>query len=348
VTRLERLASGLLLAAALVGVGVAAVRTASRPLGVGDYVAIWGLKARALYRTGSLASLFRVDPSGEFSHPEYPPLWPLVLAGAARVQGRFDELSLALLAPILHAIAVVLAAVATRARVPYRLLTAAAVALLPFFAEPVYAGYSERLLVVLVLGALACGPDPHTTSGLATFGAFLTLAAWTKQEGALAAIVAAAALVLARRRRAALVAAGPALLLAVAPWSFLVKRLAPSPPPRDFALAAFDPSKLLPAARALWTLALKPNALWILGAAVLLALAPATRRRRRGELAASVAYSAALFLSLVFSRRDPVWHVTWTWDRLALAPILIWLIVLAEAVEEACRERAPEGAQARA
>jgi hypothetical protein len=336
----RRLVSALLLATALVGFATAALRTASRPLGLGDdYLAIWGLKARALYRTGSLASVFRVDPAGESSHPEYPPLWPLVLSETARVEGRFDELSLAQYAPALHALAVILAAASTRARGPFRLMPAAAVALLGYFLEPGYAGLSERLLLVFVLGALAVVPRLDTAAGLAGFAALLTLAAWTKQEGALAALVAAGALLLARRPRAALVTAGSALAFAVVPWLVLVKRLASVPPPRAFALALFDTSKLLPAARTLWSVALKPKGFWIAGALLLLCLSPAASYRRRAELFASVAYSAALFLSILFSRFDPAWHVRWSWDRIALVPTAVWLVILAEAAEEAIMDR---------
>src|SRR5271169_6768765 len=87
------------------------------PFALTDYTSIWGLKARALYRSGSLAALFRVDPEGTFSHPEYPPLWPLFLA------------------------------------VPFALLAGAAVSLLPYWRR--YPGYAEGLLVVFVLAALA-------------------------------------------------------------------------------------------------------------------------------------------------------------------------------------------------
>ena len=73
--------AALLLAAGFASATLLAVR---QPLSLGDYLAVWGLKARALHATGDLASAFRVDPTGEFSHPEYPLLWPALLAGTAR------------------------------------------------------------------------------------------------------------------------------------------------------------------------------------------------------------------------------------------------------------------------
>ena len=79
----------LLLAAGFASASFLAIR---QPLSLGDYLAVWGLKARAIHFSGELSSVFRVDPAGEFSHPEYPPLWPLLLAGAARLLGRYDEL----------------------------------------------------------------------------------------------------------------------------------------------------------------------------------------------------------------------------------------------------------------
>ena len=90
---MSRTASRLLVAAAALllvfGVSTAAVVAMREPFALNDYTAIWGLKARALYRSGSVAALFRVDPDGAFSHPEYPPLWPLLLTVATRARRSF-------------------------------------------------------------------------------------------------------------------------------------------------------------------------------------------------------------------------------------------------------------------
>jgi len=336
----SRTASRLLLAAAalLFGLGVltAALVAMREPFALTDYTAIWGLKARALYRSGSLAALFRVDPEGTFSHPEYPPLWPLLLTVATRARLRYDDLVVTPLWPALALSASLLAVRAARSMrlaAPFALLAGAAVSLLPYWRR--YPGYAEGLLVVFVLAALAevRRLDEERGAGL-RIAVFLTLAAWTKPEGLVAALAAAAVLVLARRRRAALLVALSAVVFAAAPWAFVVSRLAPVRPPTAFALSAFSAASL---AGALGTLASEaaPHAGWAAAAAFLLVLAPATRRACRPVLAWCGLYAAALTGSFAFTRLSPAWHVHWSWDRLVVVPAAVILVVLAEAVAEA-------------
>jgi len=123
-------AAALLLA---LGFALATFLSVRQPLSLGDYLAVWGLKARAIHASGELSAVFRVDPTGEFSHPEYPPLWPLVLAGTAKLCGRYDELLLTLLRPLLLAAAAALTFARTHASLPWRLLAAASLTLLPYF-----------------------------------------------------------------------------------------------------------------------------------------------------------------------------------------------------------------------
>ncbi|HEX5856373.1 MAG TPA: hypothetical protein VFZ57_12200, partial [Thermoanaerobaculia bacterium] len=183
-------AAALLLA---VGVATAAVVAMREPFALTDYTAIWGLKARALYRSGSVAALFRVDPDGAFSHPEYPPLWPLLLTVATRSRLPYDDLVVTPLWPALVILASVFAVRATRAAGSWALLAGAAVSLLPYWRR--YPGYAEGLLAVFVLGALAQMPRFDEERGAAVrISIFLTLAAWTKPEGLVAALAAAAVL----------------------------------------------------------------------------------------------------------------------------------------------------------
>ena len=197
--RLFTAGAALLLALGFASATFLAVR---QPLSLGDYLAVWGLKARAIHASGDLAAVFRVDPAGEFSHPEYPPLWPLVLAGSARLLGRYDELLLTLLRPLLLALAACLTIARTRAPLPWRLLASATLTLLPYFQTAAYTGYAEALLLVLVLAAL-----------------LLALAALTKQEGVFVLLVVAALLSAGRRFRDAAVVAGTGLGLGVVPWA---------------------------------------------------------------------------------------------------------------------------------
>ena len=334
--RLFTAAAALLLALGFASAAFLAVR---QPLSLGDYLAVWGLKARAIHASGDLASVFHVDPAGEFSHPEYPPLWPLLLAGTAKLLGRYDELLLALLRPLLLALAAWLTIGRTRAALPWRLLAAASLTLLPYFQSAAYVGYAEALLLVLVLAALLLVESPAPTPFTAVAaGLLLALAALTKQEGAVALVVVALLLAAARRFRDAAVVSGLGLGLGVLPWAAYraahdVAGLA------DFRLDAFDVAKPFRALATLDELALLQALPWLLGAALLLALAPAARRARRGLLAGATAWTVLIVASFAFARVDVAWLVAWTWDRLALLPVAAVLPALFEAAAEPFAER---------
>lgn len=305
-----------------------------QPLSLGDYLAVWGLKARAIHFSGELSSVFRVDPEGDFSHPAYPPLWPLLIAATASLTGRYDELLLSLLRPLLLAVAAALTFARTQGTSTGRLLAAATLTLLPYFQDAAYAGYAEALLLVLVLAALllleTSVPGPITP---AAAGTLLALAALTKQEGTVAVVVVTGILFAARRRRDAVLVGVLGIGLGVLPWNLYraahsVKALAVHD------ASAFDPEKPIRAFSALAATAGWPALLWLGGAAALFALAPAARNGRRALLAGAVAYVAILLASFAFSQIDVAWYVTWSWDRLALLPVATLIPALAEAAEE--------------
>ncbi|MGE5717256.1 MAG: hypothetical protein ACM369_11455 [Acidobacteriota bacterium] len=337
-----RAASRLVLTAAalLLGIGIltAALVAVREPFALNDYAAIWGLKARALHRSGSFAALFRVDPDGAFSHPEYPPLWPLLLAVATRARLPYDDLVATPLWPGLALAASFLAVGAARAMrlaAPFAVLAGAAVSLLPYWRR--YPGYAEGLLVVFILGALAqVGRFDEEKGAAVRMAIFLTLAAWTKPEGLVAALAAAAVLFFARRARVAFLVALSAVVFAAAPWAIVVSRLAPTKPPTDFVLSSFSVANLGGALGALVSEG-APHAGWAAAAALLLALAPETRRARWPVLAWCGLYTAALVGSFAFTRLSPAWHVRWSWDRLAFIPVAVLLPVLAEALAECVR-----------
>ena len=161
--RLFTVAAALLL---VLGFASAAFLAVRQPLSLGDYLAIWGLKARAIHASGELSATFRVDPAAEYSHPEYPPLWPLLLAGAAQLFGALRRAPVTLLRPLLLVLAAGLTFLRTRAPLPWRLLAAGALTLLPYFQTAAYTGYAEALLLVFVLAALYLlelpSPTPFT------------------------------------------------------------------------------------------------------------------------------------------------------------------------------------------
>ena len=152
--RLPLAAGALLFLAAL---ALAAAVQVQFPLSLGDYAGNWGLKARTIFETGEITRGFAIDPAGEFSHPEYPPAWPLLLAGVSSIAGRYDEYLLAFLRPVLMLAVAVLVAGRTDAPAALRLVAAATVCLLPYFQDPIFAGYAEALLLAFLLAGIAMG-----------------------------------------------------------------------------------------------------------------------------------------------------------------------------------------------
>jgi hypothetical protein len=257
----------------------------------------------------------------------------MLLAAFSSVAGRYDDLVVTLLWPLLCIAAALLTMRATRAARPFAVLAGAAVALLPYWRR--YPGYAEGLLLVFLLAALAETDRLDADRGAPVrLALVLTLAAWTKQEGAAAALAAAAILLAGRRTRAGLLAGVSALLLAVLPWRLAVALFDPGSPQTDFALASFSPWKAVVALGVLVREGLVPHAGWVAGAIALLALAPGTRARRRGVLLWCAVYLAGLVGSFAFSRLDAAWQMHWAWDRLAFIPAAALLPVLGEALAE--------------
>ena len=332
--RARTAATVLVALAASWGVFQAGVVAARQPLGAPDYVAIWGLKARALSRTGELAAMFRIDPAGVFSHPEYPPLWPALLALESRfVTGRYDDLAVGLLWPLLALAAALLAARVTEGPPWAKGAAAAAVALLPYWR--VWPGYAEGLLAVFLLAAAGevsrLGRAPLAPVRLTLF---LVLACWTKQEGAVAAALFVVGLLLAGRRREGALAALSCLLLSLGPWLVFLAARGPGVARPAYALSAFSFAKLAAAGMSLLALAVLPNLGWLLGGAVLLAVAPEVRRRRRGVLLGAAAFAGLILFSFAFTKLDPFRHVVWSWDRIAFLLVALLVPLLAECVAE--------------
>lgn len=334
----RRLAAAVLVTLVVIGLAQVALVSARFPWSGGDFVSDWGLKARALYRSGDLDSFFRVDPKNVFAHPEYPPLWPFLLALVAKLTNGWEPLHFWFLWPLLCLAAAALTMRAIHAPRLFQLAAASFAVWLPYYRTPLYCGYAEALLLVFILGAASeverLGDDVDIKRAL-PLAAFLVLAAATKNEGLVFAGAICAVLLLEKRtRRAAIVSGLAVLLLVELPWTIFVKLNGPEIRLKDFSLKAFDPERLVTAAAYLLREAVLPGAAWLAGAAWLLFVAKETRRRRRRWLLVAALHVAALFGSLAFSVWDPEWHLRWTWDRLALVPIAILIPVLAEAVAE--------------
>jgi hypothetical protein len=98
-SRRRKIAVGLLVAVAAAAWMVFLVEAVSAPMWATDYLAIWGLKGKVAFLTGSLPGRLFQDPALYWAHREYPLLVPLSLASLATFPGVWNDQALALLFP---------------------------------------------------------------------------------------------------------------------------------------------------------------------------------------------------------------------------------------------------------
>ena len=163
--RWERLAIPLLVAVSGVAFAIFLVEALSEPMWSTDFLAIWGMKGKVAYETGTLPGRLFHDPALAWAHREYPLLVPLSLAALAFVGGSWNDQALALLFPACE-LATLLAISGFLARrvSPIAGAAAAALASLCFFLyRAVNAGTAEipfALGAVLAACAAAAGGTP--------------------------------------------------------------------------------------------------------------------------------------------------------------------------------------------
>jgi len=321
-----------LLAAAVVGVALYALRALAEPLWAGDFLAIWGLKGKALFEAGGVPAHLLEDPRFGFTHPEYPLGLPLLYAGAALAAGVWDDQALALLFPCWLAATMLVAFGWLRRRGAPVALSLGAAVLVSHFA-PLYSAFLAGMAEVpmafafLLLGtSFVDALDGEGRAGALRRLAFASfLAAGTKNEG-LFMVGLALLLLLALRGlgRAGRGAGRTALALAVpALATVAAHRLAlGAHPVRDFDLSYLLRPGLMDrageAASALASVYLAPRWPALLLLAGLLALGRRVPAGDRLLLLAGGNLLAYLALPLV-SVLGPSWLVTWSLGRTAAA-----------------------------
>src|SRR5262249_44185855 len=90
-----QLQTALLWLVILLGVALYALRALTEPMWSNDFIAIWGLKAKAMYLRGEVPRF-----SQGFSHLEYPLGLPFLYAGVAFLTHGWDDHAMALLFPL--------------------------------------------------------------------------------------------------------------------------------------------------------------------------------------------------------------------------------------------------------
>lgn len=336
-----RISIALLWLLIVLGVAIYALQALTEPMWSNDFLAIWGLKGKTIFGSGSVPA--RLSSSAElgFSHPEYPLGVPFLYAGVAFLTGRWDDHAMALLFPLFQLATLAVAVGWLRRRGVPRTAALLAAAILANF-EPLYSAFLTGLAEVpLSFGVLLFGTalgdsleaapaQPGALRRLTVSGAVL---AATKNEGLfLAAAGCAVGLAFGGRRRWRIAAAALPTALLVHLLHLLWRGRLPL---RDFDFGLFSFARLgegLSAASLVLGLAG-----WA-GAVLVAALVALGRRRPDADalLALAACAGAAYLILPVFAVRGPSWLVQTTLARVSsgLAPLAAAAIALRYASDE--------------
>jgi hypothetical protein len=317
------------------------VAATSEPMWATDYLAMWGLKGKTIFETGSIPRRLFQDPALAWGRPDHPLLVPLSLAALASLSGGWHDQALALLFPLCE-LATILAAWGFLSRRVSPLAGASAAALVgvcfPLY-RAVNSGLAEVPLafaVVLASGAFFDVLETGSRSAITRLFVASLLAAWTKPEGTLFVLLLAGVLCVRHGFRFvhAWKRGGWALVVPPILHSGLMYFLARPLPQHDFDASFLEPrrwAELLPRFGIVLgrIVAIVGPAVWIALLAVVLFLF----LTRRGLADALLAVIAVQFLAYIaafaISSADPIWKVDSCFPRITATLLPALFLVLA-------------------
>jgi hypothetical protein len=290
--------------------------TAAR-VGVWDFWAIWGLKARVFFQRGAIDWAFLEHPYHAFVHPDYPPLLPLDYVFIALHDGAWNDRWLGILSTLFAAALLLVVRDSFAEELP-RVLASAATFGVASIALSHWVGTAEAPMIAFGTAALLM----LRRGSLALGAVFLGFAALTKNEG-LALLVAVIGAMFfaappavegARRRWTPVAALWPSVVIA-APW--LVLRalhalptdLASGPVMERATKQFFDVFGIL------FTVAPSAPLFWIAVVGSLLVFARSLRAER--FLLTAVLLQILFFVAAyIVTPNELRWHVVNSWSRL--------------------------------
>jgi len=219
--------------AALAGVATFAALAAGEWVTTPDFVYHWGLKAQRFALADGIDWAFLADPAVAGLHPDYPVLWPTLVALTAHLAGRFHEPALLLWTPLLLAALLVsvrrtLAATGLPPAARGAGLAGIGLTLAAFAVGHETAGAADWLPALALALAVPALVAPRTAEGDARIAVAAALAAASKIEGIALAALLVAVHALGRgerpRWRSLAVAALPVIAVTF-PWLVQVARL---------------------------------------------------------------------------------------------------------------------------
>ena len=316
------------------------VQAVAEPMWATDYLAMWGLKGKTIFETGSLPRRLFQDPALEWGRPDHPLLVPLSLATLAMFSGEWNDQALALYFPLceLATILGVWGFLARRVSPAAGAATAALVSLCFPLYRAVNAGLAEiPLAFALVLASCAFFDALGTGSRSAMRRLALAslLAAWTKPEGTLFVLLLAAVLFVRQRGRFVdtWTRGGWALVVPPVLHSSLMVFLARPRAPRDFDPTFLEPSRWSELLSRFGSVVARILGTELLGAWVpVVAVALFFLLTRRGLADPLLAVFALQFLAYLaafsISPFDPMWKVDSCYQRIMATLFPAFALVL--------------------
>ena len=316
------------------------IAAVGEPMWSTDFLAIWGMKGKAMFLAGSLPGRLFHDPALYWSHREYPLLVPLCLAAIARLAGGWNDQALALLFPMVELWTLLLLAgflhrrtASVRAAAAGATLTALSFGLY----HPMNAGTAE---IVLAFGAVVAATAMldaarSVSPGLSSRACLAALfCAGSKQEGALFSVLLGAVLLLARWKRGATLLRVAAIFIVVPAVHGLALRILRGPAPsRDFDLGLFEPGRWAELAARLGAvfarIASRETALGMIAAVAVAAFLLVTRRGI-GDLLLPVLVAQGFSYCVAFSVSafSPEYAVDAAFPRIFLTLFPVMTLVL--------------------
>jgi hypothetical protein len=281
-------------------------------VGVWDFWAIFGFKARVFFLRGGIDWPFLEHPYHAFAHPDYPPLLSLDYDFLALHHGAWDDRWLGILTTLFAAALLLIVRDCFAEELP-PLLAAMATFGVASIALTQWIGMAEAPMIAFGTAALLLIRRGSPVCGAVLLG----FAALTKNEG-LALLVAVSIAMALSARRKEMLRLWPAVAIA-APWLLL---RAVHDLPTDLASGALTERAAHPVVEVLRTIAATPPAhplFWIaVVASLLLGLFAGDRSLRRERfLLIAVALQLVFYIAAyVVTPNDLHWHITNSWLRL--------------------------------
>jgi len=317
----SRRAWAILCVAGIELLGYALFATAA-PMWEFDFLTNWGLKAKVFALHGGIDWQFLQSAWYRNTHPDYPPLVPLMFDAFALVRGGWDDRWIGLFYPAIAFAATLFTFRIARREVDDVRAAIIAVILCPLFASP-WPGLADAWLIAFAFIGLLLIRGNDVLLG----ATFLGLGAMTKNEGLTFIIAAACALLVARRAKD-IARLWPAVVLAL-PWLILravhhihgdltsgsvIARIGEHLAHPALMIDAFRGAPL--GKPLMW--------LGIIAGAFL-----AARAQRFLFTAAGV--QLAFYVGAYFATpHDVQWHVRWSWERLVshVTPLLAYAVLI--------------------